>query len=258
MCNPRRVLVTATQTLDEAWQREITRTVDLCGIATGEARVRQRLDSSLGGPALRALELALAAPESGWVASPGGYRRDVDGGYVVYHLDERELEIVATLCEQVQVTGAAARQLSGHVQTQLSVEGQGTYYDDNWGGRNEESARQQAEADAQAKLAEARRLSLLAAQHAAERESEGELAAVARQQAEAKLAEEQAARQAALARAARERLTAVGTRCRQEFHQMLARAYRDAILAYARTNQASEIQCQEDGESIEIEFLVRR
>lgn len=258
MCNPRRVLVTATQALDEAWQREVTRAIELSGMAVGEARVRQTLDDSLGGPALQALELALGDPASGWQAVEGGFRRDVEGGYVVYHVDERELEIVAVLCGEVRATGTVSQQLTGHVRDELTVEGQGVYYDDGWGQRTEETARQQAETDAQRKLDEARRSRLLAAQQDAEQSVEAQLAEAAREQATAALERERAAAQAELAAAARDRLQQVGARCRQAFHAVLARAYRDAILAYARSHSASDIQCQEDGQTIEIEFLVRR
>ena len=50
MCNKRQVKIMATQQLCEAWQREVTRTVQLSGRVTGEARVRQPLDGTLGGP----------------------------------------------------------------------------------------------------------------------------------------------------------------------------------------------------------------
>jgi hypothetical protein len=58
------------------------------------------------------------------------------------------------------------------------------------------------------------------------------------------------------ARAA-ERLEAVGLRCRQAFHQVLARAYRDAILAYARRQGAEVVHDREDDGTLEIEFRLR-
>ena len=48
MCNPRRVTVTATRDIAEAWRREVSRTVQLTEQVTGEARLRQTLSSRLG------------------------------------------------------------------------------------------------------------------------------------------------------------------------------------------------------------------
>ena len=41
MCNPRRVTITATRELAEAWRQEVSRTVELTGRVAGEARVHQ-------------------------------------------------------------------------------------------------------------------------------------------------------------------------------------------------------------------------
>jgi hypothetical protein len=89
MCNPRRVSITATRELAEAWRREVSRTVQLRGRVVGEARVRQALGPTLGVPARRALDAALAGGVEGWREVEGGYRHDVEGGYVVYRPDEQ-------------------------------------------------------------------------------------------------------------------------------------------------------------------------
>src|SRR5438105_3473827 len=115
MCNPRRVTTTLTRDLAEAWQREVSRTVELRTRVTGEARIRQPLETSIGAPALRALQLALAAGDSGWRPVDEGYRFDVEGGYVVYLIDQRALEIVAVLEDEVEAQGKASEVLSGQV-----------------------------------------------------------------------------------------------------------------------------------------------
>ena len=78
MCNPRRIRVSASRQIDEAWQHEVSRTVELSATVTGEARVRQPLGTELSGQTLRALEVALAAPDSGWVQIENGYRMTVE------------------------------------------------------------------------------------------------------------------------------------------------------------------------------------
>ncbi|MEM7578406.1 MAG: molecular chaperone DnaJ [Cyanobacteria bacterium P01_A01_bin.80] len=254
MCNPRRIRVTATRQLNEAWQREVSRTIELQGQVTGEARVRQPLDSTLGSPALRALESALADENSGWTEVEEGYRYDVEGGYVIYLADEQALEIVATLSDEIQVSAQASRTLEGSVNTELSTEGEGRYYDDGWGGRTREVAEQEAEKSAQQKLDEITRSQLEQAENEAEAEVSSEIEAAARTQAENQLQQQSTQRQAVLSNQARENLDTVGVRCRQAFNQVLARAYRDAILAYARRNGADNIQCSEDNNIIDIEF----
>jgi len=250
--------VSATLQIQEAWERTVRRTVEVSGCVTGEARIRQALDDSVGMPALTALESLLDQGQAGWVEVEGGYRCNVEGGYVVYHLDDRTLEIVAALEDRISVAGEAADEVRGVLATELTAEGEGQYYDDNFGGRTEEDARRDAEAAAQRKLDEVRRAELLQAQDQAESAVAGRVEEAARRQGEAILAQQAAARQAELESQAGARLTTVGLRCRQQFHQLLGLAYRDAILAYARTNGAENIECSESGDVVEIEFLIER
>lgn len=258
MCNPRRVNVTATEQIRDAWERTVRRAVELSGNITGEARVRQALDASVGAPALAALESLLSRGQPGWSAVENGYRFDIDGGYLVYNTEERALEIVATLQEEIRVTGEAQAQVGGVIQAEVTVKGEGRYYDDNYGGRTEADARRDAEAQARRNLEEARQQQLRQAQESAEAGASGALEAEARREAERRLEEQAAARRAELERQATAHLETVGLRCRQEFNRVLALAYRDAILAYARANGAENVQCNESDEVVEIEFFVDR
>ncbi|MEH2368493.1 hypothetical protein [Nostoc sp.] len=253
MCNPRRIRVTATRQLNEAWQREVSRTVELQEQVVGEARVRQPLDSTLGTPALRALESALAADGSGWREVEAGYRYDVEGGYAIYLVEEQALEIVATLEDQVQISAQETRELAGLINTEVAAEGEGGYYDDGWGGWTEELAQQQAQTAAQQQLDQIARSQIEQAQNQAEAQAAADIEAAARIQLQ-QLATE---RQAALSNQARQHLDTVGVRCRQAFHRVLARGYRDAILAYARRNGGENIHCSEDNNIIDIEFTLR-
>jgi hypothetical protein len=258
MCNPRRVNVTATQEIRDAWERTVRRTVALSGDATGEARVRQPLDATVGAPALATLESLLARGQPGWQAVEDGYRFDVPGGYVIYHPEDRSLEIVATLREELRVIGEAQAQLGGVVQAEVTAQGEGRYYDDNYGGRTEADARRDAEADARRKLEEARREEVRRAQEGAEAEASGAVEAEARREAERRMQGASAALREELRRRAQALLETVGHLCRQEINRMLALAYRDAILAYARANGASAIDCRDGDEYLEIDFLIDR
>jgi hypothetical protein len=259
MCNPRRVTVTLTRDIAEAWSREISRTVELTERVSGEARVQQNLSAQLGGPALRALEARLTAgAEPAWRETAEGYRCDVAGGHVLYRLDEQVLEIVAALEEVVVAQGQAAAVLSGEVRETLEARGESGYYDDGHGGRTEAVARGDAREAARQRLEAERQARLNAARQQAESAAGADLRIRAQAAAQTRLEQATAARRAELARQAEDHLETVGVRCRQAFNQLLARAYRDAILAYARRHGAEQVSCRDDDGVMEIEFFVDR
>jgi len=252
------VRVTLTRQLNQAWQREVSRSVELREHVTGEARIRQPLDSTLGTPALRALEATLAADDSGWREVEDGYRYEVDGGYVTYLIEEQALEIVAVLADEVQASGEGRQILSGVVNREIAAEAEGQYYDDGWGGYTQTSAQQKAQAAAEQQLENLAASQIEQASQEAETLSQAEIEAQARSQAQTQLQQRATERQGFLAEQARQHLDAVGIRCRQAFHQVLATAYRDAILAYARRNGADNIQWSEQNNRVEIEFNLQR
>ena len=256
MCNPRRVTVTATRDIAEAWQREVSRTVQLTEQVTGEARLRQALSSRLGSPALRALEARLAAGTPGWEEAPEGYRCNVEGGYVLYQLDEQALEIVATVADVVTAQGTARTVLEGEVRDTLSASAEGHYYEDGYAEQNEARARREAEQEIQKTLEAGVRERLDRAQQQAEAAEAVRLQVEAQTAARQELANVTAERQTLLARQAEAHLETVGLRCRQAFNQLLALAYRDAILAYARRHGAEGISCRDEEGVLEIEFFV--
>jgi hypothetical protein len=251
VCNPRRIEVTATQQVAEAWEREVRRAAEVAGTVDAEARVRQPLDASIGGPALAALEQALEAGFPGWVADGDGWRCDVEGGYVRYTPDDRMLEIVARLSETVVGRAEVVERLSGRVEDTVEATGAGAFH-----GRGEEKARRLARAEAEAAIADEvrRRIDEAAAEaEAAHDEALRDAATLAaREDLQARASERRAALQAEAA----ERLEAVGARARQAFHLLLARAYRDALLALARRRGAEDVRVEESDEYVEIEFVL--
>ena len=256
MCNPRRVTVTATRDIAEAWQREVSRTAELSEHIVGEARLRQALSSRLGTPALRALEARLAAGTPGWREVAEGYRYDVEGGYVLYRLDEQALEIVATLADIVTARGTAQTVLAGELRDSLSASAERRYYEDGHVDRNEARARKEAEDELQRTLQQALKDKLAQAQQQAEAAAAGRLQAEAQAVTRQELERAAAERQTVLARQAETHLETVGLRCRQAFNQLLALAYRDAILAYARRHEAEGVSCRDEEGVLEIEFFV--
>src|ERR1700690_2622843 len=112
MCNPRRIRVRATQELAEAWDQEIRRQVTRRGAAAGEARVRESLADSVGGPTLTSLTAVLSRLD-GWEEDGNGiFRHELDGGQIPFDPVARELEIIATATAEISVTAEAATVVS--------------------------------------------------------------------------------------------------------------------------------------------------
>jgi hypothetical protein len=253
MCNPRRVHVTASQALAEAWEHEVRRVITRSGEVTAEARTREALDASIGAPTLVLLERVLDAAD-GWQRDGETYTHPLDGGAIIYHADTRELEIVAFASEMVSVEGSSSELVRGDLTDTIEAEGTGVYYDDNYRGITEDDARAAAARDAQHRLS-ARRDEVLGQARA---EAEGAVGATVEAAAGARADEEfvrrSAARAAQLRVAAADRVTSVGIQGRNLFHRALADAYRDAILAYARSRGAEGLTCTQQEGVVEIQF----
>jgi hypothetical protein len=259
MCNPRRVQVTATRQLNQAWEREVERVAEVAATLTGTARIRQPLDATLGGSALLALQNALAQGFPGWTEQPdGSFHSAVDGGYVAYHPDDHTLEIVATLTEELRVQGSARERLSGTVSDTVEVQSEGQYYDDGWANRTRERALDEARRGAETALDRAVQSRLEVAATSAEQQQTEHLQQRAQQVAQQHWETQAAARRSELAQQAAAELTRVGIRARHAFHQLLAHAYREALLSLARRRGVSPdtIIRRENDDYLEIEFML--
>jgi FtsH ternary system domain X2 len=253
MCNPRQIRVRATRHLAQAWEQEVRRQITLRGQARGQARLREPLEATMGAPVMAALDRVLGTID-GWQAHPDGYRHAVDGGYVHFHADTRELEIVAEVAGEVAAAGTAGTTVRGSLDETIDVEGVGRYYDDGWGGRTAETARHDAGVHAAAEIERAAAARLAQAREEAETANEERVLAQARAAAQAALDRATAERAAALDQAAGQTLTTVGVQARAHFHRALAEAYREAILAYARSRRASHVQLSDHDGVLDIEF----
>jgi hypothetical protein len=256
MCNPRRVEVTATRQVAEAWDLEVRRAAAQSATVTGEARILQPLDASVGAPALAALERALERGFPGWARVPGGFRREVQGGYVLYSPDDQSLAIAATRSDLVHGHGEAEARLTGSVTGEVGARGEGRYYDDGHAGLTEERARREALGAAEARIEAEVQARIEGARREAEQAVAEALRGDADRAAQADLRARADARRAALGREAEGHLAAVGVQARRAFHELLSVAYRDALLALARSRGARDIQCTEQGDCIEIDFLL--
>lgn len=254
MCNPRRISVTATRELQEAWQQEVRRTARVSAQVVGEARVRQRLSDTISRQALAGLEIALAEDDAWEERDDGSFRHRVEGGFVLYHPDEQELEIVAVREDQVTGDGAVTEEIDIFLQESLEAVGTGRYYDDNYGGHTEERAAQVANQQAAADLDRQQQRVIEEAERQAEDAASDAVQARADEAARADLERSASETRARLESQAHEHLDNVGLRCRQAFHQVLARGYRDALLAYARSQGAEVITHRDDDGTLDLEL----
>lgn len=253
MCNPRRIRVRATRRLSEAWDEEVRRQVSLSSAASGEARVRERLGRSVGGPTLAALTRVLERTQGWQEGDDGIFTYQLDGGIVAFDPQSRELEIAARVEVRVEASGEAAAVSRAQVDAVLHASGEGVY--DEWGGLTREDARRVAERNADSALTRISDEARARERKRIERASRPGLDEEARRRAKENLAQAVELRKTELAVEARDLLSAIGASGRAVFHRALAEAYRDAILAYARSRHAVGLSWSEqDDGALSIEF----
>ncbi|GGV07310.1 hypothetical protein GCM10010260_51270 [Streptomyces filipinensis] len=260
MCNPRRVRVRASSRLTRMWQEELRRTGRASAEVAGEATLREEFGTLLGAPARRAFEDALGA-DTRWTWQDGAYRLDMDGGTVVYHLDTGEIEMTARLSDVVTAEAEVTRTLQGTVDVNTTAEHTARYYDDSWAGLSKSVAERTARAQAQ------ERADRDAAEQVAREEEQERLAgrrrlagqrdeidAEARAEAERRAAAEAERRREELERDAEAQLRDARTGFLRPVHEVLAVAYRDAIVAYAREHGVQDIQVDDTDGTLNIQF----
>ncbi len=257
MCNPRRVEVRATRELAQAWREEVARTARARGVALGEARLVHPLGTALGVPARRMFERGLEA-DTRWEFDGQAHRFEVDGGYALYYPDTGELELVATLEADVEVSATVTDEVSGVLRATFEATREANYYDDGYGGRTrtaaERQARQQAEAEAERQARAHVDTELARVRQDAVAARGEQLVDEAEAAAQQRLAARTAARRAELGQQAAGRLEGMLGHVQLEVNQRVAAAYRDAVLAYARQHGAEALTYTESNGVIDIQF----
>ena len=248
MCNPRRVLVRLAQQVREEWSRSVEARVAERTEISAQATLETQVDlaAELGEVALQELRGLLAEGYGGWQADGSAFTLALENGIGLrYHPDDGRLEVQARLSETVEAAAEARGTFSGSVDAQVEVEGVGRYYDDAWGGHTEARAREAAERDAQAQMAQARAQLLDAAARA-------QAEAQARVEAQARLREEAERRQAILD----ERLDALLRESEEHVQAaigaLLGQTYRRAIIRLVTEGGGQIIQDQEQGAIIDL------
>ncbi|MFB8180404.1 hypothetical protein ACFC8N_31065 [Streptomyces sp. NPDC055966] len=260
MCNPRRVRVRASSRLTRMWQEEISRTASASTEVAAEATLRQEFGTLLGVPARKAFESALGA-DTRWTWQDDAYRLDTDHGTVVYHLATGEIEMTARLTDVVTAEAEVTRTLRGTVEVNAVAEESARYYDDSWGGLSrsvaERTARMQAQERADREAAEQIAREEEQQRLAGQRQLAGQrddIDAEARAEAERRAAAGAGRRREELERDAAVRLRDTRTGLLRPVHEVLAVAYRDAIVTYAREHGVQDLRVDESDGMLNIQF----
>ncbi|MFF7449497.1 MULTISPECIES: hypothetical protein [unclassified Streptomyces] len=260
MCNPRRVRVEATREVVEAWELALERRVDVSDSVVSELEVRHPFGGTLGRATRLVFEHTLATAE-GWHEEHGGHVLPLPDGRVRYDPGTGELVVTARLEDTVTVEGHAAETLRGAVREEATGSAEGRYYADGFAGRTLEVAEREAqvaaEADAVRRARElAGRLRMQADQESATAAAaaESRLQRAAHADARDRLAEQRERVRAELDTRNRERIATLGRDGLRAVNAVLATAYRQALLDFARQHGATGVRHEESEDGIAIEF----
>jgi Skp family chaperone for outer membrane proteins len=143
---------------------------------------------------------------------------------LLYHPDTHQLTVETRLAELVTAEAQGAAEASGVTAGEVAVEAVGKYYEDGWGGRTEERALEEAQAEAEEKLAQA-----VDALHREQNREVIEAAeAEARAEAEVRARETLAEKQAEVRAALRGQLQATLARAEERVYHTVNRAVGEA------------------------------
>jgi len=260
MCNPRRVMIHLSKAIEEAWRT----TVEQAASAQGEVRELARvtadipLNAEMGDRALEMLERIMQGEfeefEPWERDEEGDYRRDLGEVILIYRPGSHQLIIEAALTQQISTEARATAEAGGFTVGEVAVEAIGRYFDDGWGGRTQEHARQEARAAAERKLREAAE-SLHRHQHRAEIEA---AESNARAQAEAQAAAELGQVRHKTREALRERLQLILAETRDRvchtMNRLVGEAYRRTLIELVQQNGGRVIADERSGSVFNLEL----
>lgn len=260
MCNPRKVMIQLTQAIEQAWRATVAQAATRSGVVDELARIRADipLDAEMGDLALQMLERLMQGEFPDYAAwerdDAGNYRRDLGDVTLVYEPGSRQLLVEARLTELISAEAEASAEAAGFTVGEVAVEAVGRYYSDGWGGRTEERARGEAQAEAEQKLTQAIE-ALHHQQHAAELEAAaGEARARAEAAAAAQLAEREAEVRAALRQRLQSIVAGAEDRVYHSMNRLVGEAYRHALIHLVQENGGRVLADDHNGSVINLEL----
>lgn len=260
MCNPRKVMIHLTRAIAEAWRTTVEQT------ATAEDEVREiarltvdiPLDAEMGDRALHMLERILGGEFAAYDAwdrdEQGHFRRELGVVTLVYQPGSRQLGLETTLTQHISAEAQAAAEASGFTVGEVAAEAVGRYYDDGWGGRTAEHARQHAQAEAEQRLVAATE-ALHRQQNAAELSAaDAQALTEAQAQAAADLEQLRAETRAAMREQLQLTLAEAQDRVYRTMNRLVGEAYRRTLIEAVHENGGRILRDEHTGTMINLEL----
>jgi len=254
MCNPRRVTIHLNRCIESAWRQTVEQVQSASGSVSELARINTRvpLDEEMGDSALAMLERVLSGEFKEF--EQGVFHRNLGDLTMMYDPTTYQLSVETQLTETVTAEARAAVEASGFTVGEVAVEAVGTYFDDNWAGRTEDVALEEAKKSADHKLSKAIE-ELHLQQHAAELEAaRNEARTQAQILVEQQLAERQAATREALRDRLRITLAQGAERVSHIMNQAVGEAYRQTLISLVRQNGGKILTNEQTGSVINVEL----
>jgi hypothetical protein len=154
-------MIHLSKAIEEAWRTTVEQVAQAEGEVQELARITADipLDEEMGDQALTMMERIMQGEFEDYEPwerdDAGNYRRQLKDVVLVYSPGSRQLIVEASLTEQINTEVLATAEAGGFSVGEVAVEAVGRYYDDGWGGRTEEHARQEAQKNAERKLRDA-------------------------------------------------------------------------------------------------------
>ncbi|MDM8515097.1 hypothetical protein QUF76_02770 [Desulfobacterales bacterium HSG16] len=230
MCNPKKVMIHLTRSIEDAWQRTVEQAASASGEVNEMGRITAEihLDEEMGDNALLMLENVLAEGFEGFEPwnrnSLGHYQRDLGEVTLIFNPQTGRLTVETQLAELISTEVSATAEACGFTVGEVAAEAVGSYYDDGWGGRTENRAAEEATALAEQNLDQA--VEALHRQQNPEAFAAAEAQAHARAQEEAQ--EELAELQACVRDALLERLRVILSNAQDRVYHVMNRAVGEA------------------------------
>lgn len=213
-----------------------------------EARIARAFGDTLGTRTREVFERALVADPQ-WQETDGVHRLPLEGAEVTYRPSSGELTITAHLQSTVTADAEASDVVEGTVQDVARGRGVGRH-----SGEANRIARSEAERNAQAMRDRLRRMADGAAREAADAAAD-RVQAEADRHASERLDAARTEAQQTLDEQNRSRLEGLGQAGLHAVNAVLAQAYQEALLAYAREHGATGIRLDDsEDDVVEIEF----
>ncbi len=161
MCNPRKVMIHVTQSIEEAWRKTISEKAaageEVNQLASITANIE--LDQEMGEAALEMLERVLAGDfpdHEAWSRNADGdFVKDLEEITICYQPRSRQLTMTAQLTHMASAEAETATEVCGVTIGEIAFDAIGHYYEDGWKNRTEARALEEARLQADIRLTRA-------------------------------------------------------------------------------------------------------